>query len=65
VVGNPGKIIRQVSDEMLAWKTEGTKIYQQLPQQCFDTLLPCEPLPEERAQTPLFTLSYKPLQKGQ
>jgi phenylacetic acid degradation protein len=31
VVGNPGKIIKQVSDEMLAWKTEGTRFYKQLP----------------------------------
>jgi len=30
IVGNPGKIIKQVSDEMLAWKTEGTELYQQL-----------------------------------
>lgn len=44
VVGNPGKIIREVSDEMLAWKTEGTRLYQQLPAQCYDSLLPCEPL---------------------
>ncbi|MBK6936636.1 MAG: transferase hexapeptide repeat family protein [Chitinophagaceae bacterium] len=33
IVGNPGKIIKQVSDEMLAWKTEGTKLYQQLPKE--------------------------------
>jgi carbonic anhydrase/acetyltransferase-like protein (isoleucine patch superfamily) len=44
VVGNPGKIIKEVSDEMLAWKTEGTRLYQQLPEQCYDTLRPCEPL---------------------
>jgi carbonic anhydrase/acetyltransferase-like protein (isoleucine patch superfamily) len=31
VVGNPGKIIRDVSDEMIAWKTRGTELYQQLP----------------------------------
>ena len=31
VVGNPAKIVKQVSDEMLQWKTEGTRIYQQLP----------------------------------
>ena len=31
VAGNPGKIIKEVSDEMLAWKTEGTKLYQALP----------------------------------
>lgn len=44
VVGNPSKIIREVSDEMLAWKTEGTKLYQQLPKDCLEHLKPCEPL---------------------
>src|SRR6201989_617693 len=28
VAGNPGKIIKQVSDEMIAWKTDGTRLYQ-------------------------------------
>ena len=46
VVGNPGKIIREVSDEMMAWKTEGTKIYQGLPADCFGSLRVCEPLRE-------------------
>ncbi len=46
VVGNPHKIIRQVSDEMLAWKTEGTHIYMQLPADLHATLRPCEPLRE-------------------
>ncbi|MCB0621015.1 MAG: transferase hexapeptide repeat family protein [Saprospiraceae bacterium] len=46
VVGNPGKVIRQVSDEMIAWKTEGTGLYQQLPRECHDSLRPCEPLRE-------------------
>ena len=46
VVGNPGKVIREVSDEMLAWKTEGTLLYQQLPAQCRESLHPCEPLRE-------------------
>lgn len=52
VVGNPGKIIREVSDDMIAWKTEGTRLYQQLPAQCYEGLRPCEPLrevPAERA----------------
>jgi carbonic anhydrase/acetyltransferase-like protein (isoleucine patch superfamily) len=44
VVGSPAKIIKDVSDEMLAWKTEGTKLYQQLPADCKETLKPCEPL---------------------
>jgi len=33
IVGNPGKIIKRVSDEMIAWKTEGTRLYQDLPYQ--------------------------------
>jgi len=50
-VGNPGKVVKTVSDEMLAWKKEGTKLYQQLPADCYATLRPCEPLreiPEDR-----------------
>lgn len=63
VVGNPAKIIRQVSDEMVAWKTEGTRLYQQLPRQCFLTLQACEPLAEEVVQTPLITSHYAPFKK--
>lgn len=63
VVGNPSKIIRQVSDEMMAWKTEGTKLYQLLPKQCVETLQVCDPLHEETDQAPLFTGNYKPFRK--
>lgn len=31
LVGNPARIIRTVSDEMIAWKSEGTRLYQSLP----------------------------------
>lgn len=51
VVGNPAQIIRDISDEMMAWKTEGTALYQQLPKACFETMREVEPLrsiPEER-----------------
>ncbi|MGV3657974.1 MAG: transferase hexapeptide repeat family protein [Chitinophagaceae bacterium] len=64
LAGNPAKIIKEVSDEIIRWKSEGTKLYQQLPQQCFDTLKPCEPLIEATEQTPLFTTDYKPFRKG-
>jgi phenylacetic acid degradation protein/carnitine operon protein CaiE len=37
VAGNPGKIIKQVTDEMLSWKTEGTKLYQSLPKEMFES----------------------------
>lgn len=52
VVGNPAKIIKEVSDEMIAWKTEGTKLYQQLPGDCYQTLKECEPLREIDANRP-------------
>jgi carbonic anhydrase/acetyltransferase-like protein (isoleucine patch superfamily) len=38
VVGNPAKIIKDVSDEMIKWKTEGTKLYQKLPKDCHQSL---------------------------
>ncbi len=31
IVGNPAKKIKEVSDKMIAWKTKGTQLYQQLP----------------------------------
>ena len=38
VAGNPGRIIKQVSDEMIAWKTKGTQLYKTLPKSCHETL---------------------------
>lgn len=46
VVGNPGKIIKQVSDDMIQWKTKGTALYQSLPKELYEQLKPCEPLRE-------------------
>ncbi len=45
-VGNPAKVIKQVTDEMIDWKTKGTKLYQQLPKDCHDSLKEVEPLRE-------------------
>jgi carbonic anhydrase/acetyltransferase-like protein (isoleucine patch superfamily) len=45
-VGNPAKIVKDVSDEMLKWKTEGTGWYQRLPQELHETLKECDPLRE-------------------
>lgn len=52
VVGNPAKIIKEVSDEMIAWKTKGTALYQALPAECYATLEPCEPLREPEPDRP-------------
>jgi phenylacetic acid degradation protein len=46
VVGNPARIVKDVSDGMLAWKREGTALYQRLPAQLRASLRPCEPLRE-------------------
>lgn len=43
IAGNPGRIVKEVSDEMIAWKSEGTYLYQQLPAMCRDTMKPCKP----------------------
>ncbi len=47
VVGNPSKIVKDVTDEMTKWKTEGTKFYQQLPKEMFESWNECEPLREK------------------
>ena len=51
VVGNPGRVVKEVSDEMLAWKTKGTQLYQTLPADCHESLEatdPHEEMPEDR-----------------
>jgi len=59
IVGNPAKVIKQVSDEMIHWKTEGTKLYQQLPNDCHQTLKECEPLTEIPKDRPKQAEIYK------
>jgi len=38
VVGSPAKVVRDVSDEMVVWKTEGTRLYRSLPRESHETL---------------------------
>lgn len=59
VVGNPARIVKQVSDEMLAWKTEGTALYQALPARLRESLRPCEPLREVPAGRAQQEMSYR------
>jgi carbonic anhydrase/acetyltransferase-like protein (isoleucine patch superfamily) len=59
VVGNPAKIVKDVSDEMIAWKTEGTKLYQALPRRLYDSLREVEPLREIPADRPRQFSSYQ------
>ncbi len=59
VVGNPAKIIKEVSDEMLEWKSSGTLLYQQLPKQLHDTLEECMPLRNALKKKSKQTANYK------
>ena len=44
VVGNPAIIKGEVSDEMISWKTKGTELYQDLPNECYNLMKECKPL---------------------
>ncbi|MGV9013327.1 MAG: transferase hexapeptide repeat family protein [Flavobacteriales bacterium] len=59
IVGNPAKAVKDVSDDMLAWKTEGTKLYQALPGELYATLEECEPLREVPPDRPSLSTRYR------
>ena len=61
VVGNPAKVIKQVSDEMITWKTKGTALYQKLPIDCHESLKEVEPLREVPKNLPTQEEAYKTL----
>ncbi len=63
IVGNPGKIIKQVSAEMINWKTEGTKLYQSLPDAMAEGWAACEPLSEITPAHNNMEQFYKPLKQ--
>lgn len=50
--GTPAKIIRELSDEEIAWKVEGTNDYKRLVGRCHASLEECEPLPEIEENRP-------------
>jgi phenylacetic acid degradation protein len=52
VVGNPAKIVKDVTDEMLDWKSAGTELYQQLPAAMRASWKAVEPLRELPANRP-------------
>ncbi|TPE51910.1 transferase hexapeptide repeat family protein [Amaricoccus solimangrovi] len=43
-LGSPAKVVRQLSDEEVAWKTRGTGVYQRLALEARDKLARAEPL---------------------
>ncbi len=61
IVGNPAKKIKEVSDAMMEWKTAGTKLYQQLPSDCHETMQEVNPLKEIPEHRPVQEDFYKTL----
>ena len=63
VAGTPGKVLRQVTDDEIAWKSQGTATYQQLAVRSLRTMRAVEPLAEaepgrKRLQLPRFEPLY-------
>jgi phenylacetic acid degradation protein len=68
VVGNPAKIIKDMSDDMLEWKTRGTELYQRLPSEMQATFRECEPLrevPKDRPRQQVLYSTWMEKKSGQ
>lgn len=59
LAGNPAKIIKEVSDEMIQWKSDGTALYQTLPKEMQEGWRLCEPLTEIPTNRPSQETLYK------
>jgi phenylacetic acid degradation protein len=61
VVGSPARVIRNVRDEEVQWKSLGTKEYQQLSSRCRLSLERAEPLDKPEPDRPRINISdFKP-----
>jgi phenylacetic acid degradation protein len=52
VAGVPAKVVRELSDEEIAWKLEGTHTYQNLTKRCLASMVETEPLAAVEANRP-------------
>jgi carbonic anhydrase/acetyltransferase-like protein (isoleucine patch superfamily) len=59
VVGNPARVVKDVTDQMLAWKSDGTRLYQRLPSDMHASWRECEPLREVPADRARQSASYR------
>lgn len=63
IVGNPAKVIKEVSDDMIDWKTKGTELYQTLPLEAHETMIETEPLRSIPADRPSQAERFKYFEK--
>jgi len=52
IAGLPAKVLRELSDDEIRWKREGTETYQQLTRRCQASLQEVQPLAEMEAGRP-------------
>lgn len=52
IAGVPAKVLRELSDDEIRWKLEGTETYQQLTRRCQATMVEVQPLAELEAERP-------------
>lgn len=64
LAGNPSKIIKEVSDEMLAWKTKGTNLYKALPGKMHLSWKLCDPLRSLERQASVEKIDYNTWKKS-
>ena len=59
IVGNPAKKIKEVSDDMINWKSAGTELYQQLPKEMKEHWKECEALTSIPQKRQMIYPAYK------
>ncbi|TAF55867.1 MAG: transferase hexapeptide repeat family protein [Sphingobacteriia bacterium] len=67
IVGNPAQKIKTVSEEMLAWKSAGTRLYQSLPADMrahWQETQPLTSLPADRPNQDILYATWKAIEKS-
>lgn len=62
VAGIPARVLRDLSEQELAWKKRGTEEYQELARRCLEGLRECAPLAAIEPNRPAFGGNVQPLQ---
>lgn len=55
LMGSPAKVVRELSDDEVRWKGQGTQVYQALARRCRASLVPVQPLTQADEGRPRFT----------
>ncbi|HEX6980720.1 MAG TPA: phenylacetic acid degradation protein PaaY [Alphaproteobacteria bacterium] len=60
IAGIPGKIMRELTPQEIAWKSQATREYQELTRRCLGTLRECVPLTAPEADRKRISVSVVP-----